>query len=151
MAGDRDADRFSANFAQSRLDPDAGAVLHDEARRLAILDDVDAEPVGGARIAPRDRVVPRDPAALLPDATVRQIAGIERSGHERQAFADLVRTPKLRVDAIELHRVREPRGHLELSLRMRKVEDPALAQHDVEIELARQPLIEPEREVIEGD
>src|ERR1700734_3534964 len=127
MAGDRDADRFSANFAQSRLDPDAGAVLHDEARRLAILDDVDAEPVGGARVAPGDRVVPRDPAALLPDAAVRQIAGIERPGHQRQAFADLLRTPELGVDAIELHRVGEPRGHLELCRSGRKIEDAALA------------------------
>src|SRR4029077_6236552 len=34
---------------------------------------------------------------------------------------------------------------------MREIEDAALAQHHVEIELVRQPLIEPEREVIEGD
>jgi hypothetical protein len=34
---------------------------------------------------------------------------------------------------------------------VRKIEDAALAQHHVEIELARQPLIEPERQVIEGD
>ena len=95
--------------------------------------------------------MPRDSAALLPDAAIRQIAGIERSGHERQPFADLVRTPKFGVDPIELHRVGEPRGHLELSLRMRKIEDAALAQHHVEIELARQPFIEPEREVVEGD
>ena len=105
MAGDRDADRFGANFAQSRLDADAGAVLHDEAGRLAILDDVDAEPVGGARIAPGDRVVPGDPAAPLPDAAIRQIAGIERLGHQRQLFADFVRAPKLGVDAVELHRI----------------------------------------------
>ena len=34
---------------------------------------------------------------------------------------------------------------------MRKIEDAALAQHHVEIELAREPLIEPERQIIEGD
>ena len=105
MAGDRDADRFCANFAHRRLDADAGVVLHDEARRLAILDDVDAKPVGGARVAPGDCVMPGGSAALLPDAAIRQIAGIERSGHERQPFADLVWTPKLRIDAVELHRV----------------------------------------------
>src|SRR3984957_16691334 len=128
MASDRNADRFGANFAQSRLYADAGTVLHDEAGRLAILDDVDAEPVGGARIAPGDRIVTGDSSALLPDAAIRQIAGIERSGHERQLFADLVRAPKLRIDPIELHGVGEPRGHLKLSLRMREIEDPALAQ-----------------------
>ena len=35
--------------------------------------------------------------------------------------------------------------------RVRKIEDAALAQHHVEIELARQTLIEPEREIVEGD
>ena len=34
-------------------------------RHLAVLDDVDAEPVGAARIAPGDRVMPRDAAAPL--------------------------------------------------------------------------------------
>ena len=34
---------------------------------------------------------------------------------------------------------------------MRKIEDAALAQHDIEIELARQALIEPEREIVERD
>src|ERR1700677_282121 len=151
MTGDRDADCFGSNFTRARLDPNASAVLHDEAGRLAILDDVDAKPVGGARITPGDRVVPRDSAALLPDAAIRQIAGIKRSGHERQPFADLVWPPKLRVDAVELHRVGQPRGHLKLSLRVRKIENAALTQHHVEIELARQPLIEPQREVIESD
>src|ERR1700722_14518473 len=151
MAGDRDTDRFSANFAQVRLDADARAVLHDEARRLAILDDVDAEPVGGARITPGDRVVPGDAPALLPDAAIRQVAGLKRLRHERQPFADLLRTPEFGVDPIELHRIGEPRGHLELSLRMGKIKDAALAQHHVEIELERQPLIEPKSQVREGD
>ena len=65
MAGDGDADRLGADFALRRLDPDAGAVLHDEAGHLAILDDVDAEPVGGARVTPGDRVVPRHAAARM--------------------------------------------------------------------------------------
>src|SRR3984957_9167601 len=151
MAGDRDTDRFSANFAQIRLDADARAILHDEARRLAILDDVDAKPVGGARITPGDSVVPSGSSALLPDATVRQIAGIERLGHERQPFTDLLRTPELRIDAIEPHRIGESRGHLELSWRMRKIEDTALAQHDVKIEVARQAFIQSEREVVKSD
>ena len=94
MAGDRDADGFGANFAQRRLDPDARAVLHYETRRLAILDDVDAEPIGGARISPGDRIMAGDTSAFLPDPAIRQIAGIERLGHERQLFADLVRDPR---------------------------------------------------------
>jgi hypothetical protein len=79
------------------------------------------------------------------------MAGIERLGHQRQASADLVRTPELRVDAIELHRVGQARGDLKLGGRVRNIEDAALTQHHVEIEFARQPLIEPERQVVEGD
>src|SRR3984957_12647685 len=151
MAGDRDPDRFGANFAEARLDADASAVLHYEVGRLAILDDVDAEPVGGACITPGDRVVPGDAAAPLPDAAIRQIARIERLGHQRQASAGFVWTPGWRVGAVELHRVGEARRHLELGGGVGNIEDAALAQHDVEVELARQPLIEPERQVIESD
>src|SRR5579863_4462679 len=151
MAGDRNPDRLGANLAQGCLDPDAGAVLNDEAQSLAILDNVDAELVGGARIAPSDRIVPGGSAAALPDAAVWQITGIERLGHQRQLLADLVRTPELGVDAVELHGVYEAGGDLEIGLRMREIEDAALAQHDVEIELAREALIEAQREVVEGD
>src|SRR5208282_6636406 len=99
-----------------------GAVLHDETGRLAILDDVDAEPVGGARVAPGDGVVPGDAAAPLPDAAIGQIAGIERLGHQRQPLADFVRTPKLCVYAVELHRIGDARSDFELGLRMRNIE-----------------------------
>src|SRR6185437_12652713 len=151
MASDCDPDRLRANFALRGLDAHAGAVLQDEAQSLAILDNVDAELVGGARIAPGDRVMARGSATALPDAAVRQIAGIERLRHQRQLLADLVRTPQFRVDAVELHRVHEAGGDLEIGFSVGEIEDAALAQHDVEIELARQPLIKPERKVVEGD
>ena len=41
---------------------------------LAILDDVDAERVGGARIAPGDRVVPRHAAAALQGRAEHRVA-----------------------------------------------------------------------------
>src|ERR1700691_490209 len=151
MAGDRDPDRFGANFALRRLDAGASTVLKDETGRLAILDDVDAEPVGGARVAPGDRVVAGRAAAPLPDAAVGQIAGVERLGHQRQALADFVWTPEFGVDAVELHGVGDPGGDLELGWRVGHVENAALAQHHIEIELARQALVEPEREVVESD
>ena len=75
----------------------------------------------------------------------------ERLGHQRQPLANFVGAPELGVDAVELHGVGDPRGDFELGRRVRNVEDAALAQHHVEIELARQPLVEPQREVIEGD
>ena len=88
-------------------------------------------------------------AAPLPDAAVGQIAGVERLGHQRQAVADFVWTPEFGVDAVELHGVGDPGGDLELGWRVGHVEDAALAQHHIEIELARQPLVEPQREIVE--
>ena len=149
MPGDRHADRLGPDFALCRLDPDAGAVLHDKAGHFAILDDVDAERIGGARIAPGDGVVARGAAAGLPDAAVRQVARVERLGHQRQPPADLVGSPELGVDAVELHGVGDAGGDFELRRRVRHVEDAALAQHHVEVELARQSLVEPQREIVE--
>ena len=48
-------------------------------------------------------------------------------------------------------RVGEPRGDLELRRRVRDNENAALAQHHVEVELARQALVEPERHVVQRD
>ncbi len=81
--------------------PDAGAVLDDEVGDFAIFDNVDPEFVGGAGIAPGDRVVSRGAASRMPDAAIRQIALLKRLGHHGQALADLVGTPELGVDAVE--------------------------------------------------
>ena len=45
MTGYGDADRFGANLARSRLNPNAGAVLHEESGDFTGLDDVDTESV----------------------------------------------------------------------------------------------------------
>ena len=105
MAGDGDADRLGADFAVRRLHAGAGAVLHDESGDLAVLDDVDTEPVRRARVAPGNRVVTRGSASSLPYAAVRQIARVERLRHQRQALADLVGSPELGVYPVELHRL----------------------------------------------
>ena len=78
VAGDRHADLAGADLAARRLDAGDAAVLADEAGDLAVLDDVDAAPVGGAGVAPDDRVVPRGAAAAL-----QQAAHGSGSGHCR--------------------------------------------------------------------
>src|ERR1700734_1932867 len=138
MAGDRDPHRFGANFALRRLDAGASAVPKDETGRLAILDDVDAEPVGGARVAPGDRVVAGRAAAPLANAAFWQIAGGGRLGHSRQALSGLVWTTAPGADAVAPHGVRGPGGHLELGRSVGHVENAALAPPHIEIELAPQ-------------
>ena len=65
MAGDRDADALRLDGAARGFDALDPAVIDDEAGDLAILDDVDAALVGGAGIAPGNRVVARGAAAPL--------------------------------------------------------------------------------------
>ena len=70
-AGDRHADLAGADRAARRLDAgDLPAVVAREAGDLAVLDDVDAALVGGARIAPDHRVVARGAAAALQQAAL---------------------------------------------------------------------------------
>src|SRR5271165_7276902 len=59
--------------------------------------------------------------------------------------------PELGVDNVDLHGVHEARRNLQLRRRVRDIGDAALAQHDVEVELAGQALVEPEGEIVERD
>ena len=55
-----------ADWPPGGLDPcDRARRIAADRGHLAVLDDVDAELVGGARIAPGDRIVARDAAAAL--------------------------------------------------------------------------------------
>src|SRR3546814_18735758 len=68
LGGDA-ADALGADGAARGLHPlDAAVAVLQETGDLAALDDVDAEGVGGAGIAPGDGVVPRGAAAALDEA-----------------------------------------------------------------------------------
>ena len=70
---------LSATIVPRRgLDPDDPAACGADRRHLAILDDVDAARVGGAGIAPGDRVVPRHPAAPLQRRAEHRVARVAR-------------------------------------------------------------------------
>jgi hypothetical protein len=64
-AGDRHADLAGGDGAAGGLDPADAAVLDAEAGDLAVLDQIDAAPVGAAGEAPGDRVVARGAGAAL--------------------------------------------------------------------------------------
>ena len=88
-----------------RDDADDAVALLQEAGHLAVLDDVDAEPVGGVREAPGDGVVARGAGARLQqpadDGKARVVAEVE-AGAE---LGDLLGHQKLGVDAVEPHGV----------------------------------------------
>ena len=66
---------------------------------LAVLDDVDAERVGRARIAPGDRIVPRDAAAPLQRRAEHRIAHVGRDVQGRAEVLGLFRRQPFVVDA----------------------------------------------------
>ena len=82
-------------------------VLDPEAGDLAVLDDVDAAPVGAARVAPCDGVMADGAAAPLDKrALYRKPAIVEIE--ERAFGAELLGVQKLGIGAVEDHRVAAP-------------------------------------------
>src|SRR5437867_1268001 len=65
VPGDRDADLRCADIALRRLYARYPAPLDANPRDFAALEDIDAEGIGGAGVAPGDRVVPHRAAAGL--------------------------------------------------------------------------------------
>ena len=78
VTGDGEADLGRANGAALCLDADDPLSVAQEARHFALLDDVDAEAVGGAGITPGDRVVAGGAGAGLEDGALHGKAGTVR-------------------------------------------------------------------------
>ena len=62
-----------------------------EAQHLAVLDDVDANRIGAARVAPGDRIVARDAAAALQGGADHGIAHVRRDVERRAERLGLLR------------------------------------------------------------
>ncbi len=127
------------------LDRHRLALLHDEACHFAILDDVDAVPVGGAGIAPGHRVVAHGAGAALqnaaPDGPAR-FPGIIEIG---QKLHHLAAVEQFGVDAVEPHDVAAPREGIELHRVDGQHDLAALRHHAVEIQLVREAFPELQR------
>ena len=120
--------------------PDAGD--------LAVLQDVDAESIGGAGVSPGDRIVPRGSAAPLQGRSehrVADVADIQR----RTEFLGLLGGQPFVVDAIGAVGVDVPLGRLLVMNRVREHHDAARGEHDVVVELLRQGLPHLQRVVVQ--
>ena len=148
-AGDGKPDFGCADEAAVRLHALDAALLDAEAGDLAILDDVDAAFIGGAGIAPGHGVVAHRAAARLHQRAANREPGIVEIG-EGQIFAHLVARQQLGIDTGETHGVAPPHIGVPLRVRMEDVEDAALADHGVEVELLAQPLPQLHRALVEG-
>ncbi len=151
MPGDRQRQPIGADGAAIGLDARAAAALGEKRLDLAILNNIDTEAVGRARVAPGDRIVPGDAGAALPDAAEHRIARLIAGIEQRRFFEDLRPRHQFGISAVDLHRVDGPRRDLHLGVGVRDCRHAALREHDVVIQLFRQALIEPQREIIERD
>ena len=151
ISGDGHACHSGADRAAACFDAGAAPVLDQKAGDLAVLDDVDARPVGGTRIAPGDRVVAGDAGAALPHPAEDRVARVVAAIEQRCLVEDLVGAEQFGVGTVDLHRVDDARGDLHLALGMGDGDHATLREHDVVVDLARQPLVEFQGIVVERD
>ena len=148
-AGDGAADLARGDEPAACLDARAAAVLDAEPGHLAILDDIDAAPVGSAGIAPGHRVMTHGAAAPLHQRALNRKAAIVEI-QERDLGAQLFGIEKLGVGAVQDHRIAAPPIGVALPVGMIDVIDAALADHRVVVEILLQPFPELQRQFIEG-
>ena len=129
---------------------DAPAVARD-AGDLAVLDDVDAERVGAARIAPGHGVVAAGAAARLVVGAEDRIAAVGIVVDDRHDLLHLGRRDHAAVEAGEPVGVRGALEGAELVLGLAQHEHAARGEHDVEVQLLRQVLVERASELVDGD
>ena len=149
MPGGDERDGVRRDPAEARLDRDRAAVAHLDAGHLAALDEVDAERVGGARVAPGDVLVAGDPAARLVGRAEHRVAHVGRDVEDRAELADRVRLEPLGVDAVEPVRAHAPHAVADVLQRVRQVEHAALAEEQVVVELRLEPLPQLQRVLVD--
>src|SRR5262249_8841254 len=145
MAGDRDADLAGADRAARRLDALDLAVLGRESRDLAILDNVDAAGIGRTCEAPGDGVMSRDAGARLKEGARDREARLWGEVEDRHEAAQFLARQEYRVDAVEAHAIAATEERLRLRVEMPRTHHAALTEHDVVVQLLRQPLPELDR------
>jgi hypothetical protein len=139
VSGDGESELRRANEASRRVDARHCAALDADSGDFALLDDVDAQRVGGARVAPRDRIVAHGPAARLQQAAVNRKARIGRAVEVRDPSRDLGGRQELRVDPVQPHRVAAAHCRVHVGRRVNEIQHAARAVHHVEIELRASP------------
>jgi hypothetical protein len=68
----------------------------------------------------------------------------------RRERADLFARQDVGLDAVHAHRVRPARHRVEVVAGMREQHETPLAQHDVEVQILGETLVEPQRKIVEA-
>ena len=139
--------RMRPRVVSTRLDRAARVAL--DAGHFAILDDVDAERIGGARVAPGDGIVPRRAAAPLQRRAQHRIADVVFDVQRRTERLRLRRLEPLVVDAVAAVGVHVALEDLDVVHGVRQHHDAARREHDVVIERLREVLPQLDRMIVE--
>src|SRR6185369_11094739 len=134
IAGAGERDLLRRDVALLRLDSEDAALADAKTRRGAILDDVDTAAVSRAGVAPGDGIVARRAAAGLKQAASDGEARIVEID-ERHQRAHLLAIEQLGIDAVQPHGIAAPRIGVPLRIRMEHIQDAALADHGVVVEI----------------
>ena len=149
MSGDDDADLLRADRPARRLDACDAAARNLEGRHLAILNDVDAEAVGGARKTPGDRVMAGNARAPLQSGAEDRVAQGGAHVEDRAEGLDARRIEPLGIDAVQAVGIDAPARLAHVAQIVGEVHDAALGQHDVVVEILRQSLEKLQRFLVE--
>jgi hypothetical protein len=149
VPGRGQADRARVDAAPRGLDPDHPAAVLDEAGHLAVLDDVDAHRVTGPGERPGHVVVLGDARAWLERPAEDRVAHLGGDVDDRADLGHLVRLEPLGVHPVEAVGVDPPGRLADVLQGVGEVEDAALAEQEVVVQLGRQPLPLLERELVD--
>ena len=111
--------------------------------------DLDAEPVGRAREAPHDRVVADDPAGRVVERADDRVRGPLREVELRAELPNARRVDDARLDPEQLVDLGALLHRDHRAVRVRERQVPVLGEHEVEVELLREPLVEPDALAVE--
>ena len=107
--------------------------------------------VGGPGVAPVDGVVADGAAGRVVERAEDRIPGVLAHVHERDQPGDLVRADHLGVDPLQLVDLGPPPHGPQGRVVVGQRQVPPLGEHDVEVQLRRQLLVELHRAVVERD
>ena len=116
---------------------------------FALLDDVDAQGIGGARETPGHRVVAGNPAPALQRGPQDWITHTGRDIDHGDGGLDLRRRDHLGIDAIQVIGADPAFDITQVLQAVSQVIDAALAEHDIVIQVPAQPLPQLQRLLVE--
>ena len=149
MSRRNEADLLRRDGAAGCLETPNTAVRDLDPGHFAVLHDVHAARIGGARKSPGDGVMARDPAAPLERRTENRVSHVVGNIDDRNFRFYPRRVEDFRIDPIQANRPHPPGHLLEVVFVVREIQDAALAEHDVEVQLSAEPFVELQRLLVE--